>query len=56
MTWEKDLITYRREKAAETLEDAKILWERQSIHSYPPFPLHRYSLITAMFSSNIVRL
>lgn len=29
MAWKEDLITYRREKAAETLEDARIMFERK---------------------------
>jgi uncharacterized protein (UPF0332 family) len=33
MTFEKDLIKYRREKAAETLEDARILFEKKRLFS-----------------------
>lgn len=33
MTWEKNLITYRREKASTTLRDARILFEAKSFHS-----------------------
>lgn len=29
MTWKPDIIKYRREKAAETLEDARILFEKK---------------------------
>ncbi|NIM18484.1 MAG: HEPN domain-containing protein [Candidatus Aminicenantes bacterium] len=33
MPWKKDIINYRREKAAETLEDAKMLFERKRLFS-----------------------
>ncbi len=33
MNWEKDLITYRREKASETLEVAKILLNGKHLFS-----------------------
>jgi uncharacterized protein (UPF0332 family) len=29
MAWKEDLIKYRREKAAETIEDARIMFERK---------------------------
>ncbi|MCK5059484.1 MAG: HEPN domain-containing protein [Candidatus Aminicenantes bacterium] len=31
MNWEKDLINYRREKAAEAIEDATILFEKKRL-------------------------
>lgn len=33
MKWQDDLLKYRREKAAETLEDARILFERKRLFS-----------------------
>ena len=33
MTWKEDLIKYRRERAAETLEDARTLFERKRLFS-----------------------
>lgn len=33
MNWEKDLIKYRREKAAETIEDARLLFEKRRLFS-----------------------
>jgi uncharacterized protein (UPF0332 family) len=33
MTWKTDLINYRRKKAADTLEDARILFERKGLFS-----------------------
>jgi uncharacterized protein (UPF0332 family) len=33
MNWEKDLIDYRREKAAETLENAKVSLEKKHLFS-----------------------
>ncbi|MCK5056599.1 MAG: HEPN domain-containing protein [Candidatus Aminicenantes bacterium] len=33
MTWREDLIKYRRERAAETLEDARIMFERKRLFS-----------------------
>ena len=33
MSWKKDIIKYRREKSAETLEDAKMLFERKRLFS-----------------------
>jgi uncharacterized protein (UPF0332 family) len=33
MTWREDLIKYRRERAAETLEDARMMFERKRLFS-----------------------
>jgi len=33
MTWREDLIKYRRERAAETLEDARMMFERRRLFS-----------------------
>lgn len=33
MTWKEDLIKYRREKAREAIEDARILFERERLFS-----------------------
>ncbi|MCX6582761.1 MAG: HEPN domain-containing protein [Candidatus Aminicenantes bacterium] len=33
MNWERDLIKYRREKAAETIEDARFLFEKGRLFS-----------------------
>ena len=33
MTWREDLINYRRERGAETLEDARIMLERKRLFS-----------------------